>query len=568
SIVAIGAPIAPALSAPSTGTWYSASTVNSIVFSWIDNSSNETGFSIQVDNNADFSSPEYSYSTAANRTTYTALGLSDAVCNYWRVGAFNAVDASWSSAWSFQVDTTAAWAEYITISGADYVCGTTIQSYWVNSVTKPFYVTWKAVDNFSIQADKVAFGGRQYLIANSTGVAWINQPNTFIPGAIPTGWTLNTTADGGEAAESGSSRICWFTFSGKSTAESYPLNIRGRIFDAVGNDSGLISDGVTRYVRADYTSPSMPVPSSPATGGTVSLYSAVSLQWNAATDAGSGISGYSLLVDDDPGFASPLVNQSVPGASWSSATAWALGNYFWRVQATDNVGIPSGWTSAWSFAVDLIDTPVGHASQGLSYVIFTWLDSYADEDGFVLKNGADSQIAVVAANTTTYSAGGLAENSRFTLKIRAYNLAGTSAPLWGMAFTSISSPTGMTFYAATGTTITLGYQGSLANLGLKSSAVEYTNKVALESSGWRTGGWNHGGLVPNTSYTYEVRARNGDGDATGWTSNNSCYTTLGGMPGGVVVEYDNGGNQGIFTAGGTGVSAAATDIQLRKNIGT
>jgi photosystem II stability/assembly factor-like uncharacterized protein len=70
------------------------------------------------------------------------------------------------------------------------------------------------------------------------------------------------------------------------------------------------------------------------------------LDWSDAVDFGSGIQGYQIQISNTEDFAIKLVD-SQAGPSNYSATL-NEGTYFWRVQAIDRAGNPSGWPTTLS----------------------------------------------------------------------------------------------------------------------------------------------------------------------------------------------------------------------------
>ncbi|MBA3044448.1 hypothetical protein FP804_04860, partial [archaeon] len=96
-------PPAPTSLLPSNDTWINTSTPT---FNWsnvIDDTSGLANYTIQVDNNMDFSSPEYTATVAANSTISSVL--TDGIY-YWRVRAVdNASNAGdWSEIWIIKID--------------------------------------------------------------------------------------------------------------------------------------------------------------------------------------------------------------------------------------------------------------------------------------------------------------------------------------------------------------------------------------------------------------------------------------------------------------------------------
>jgi predicted phage tail protein len=81
-------------------------TKRSVVLSWTDNSTNESGFSIQRATNAAFTTGLNTSTVTANAITVTQTGLSKATTYYFRIRANNAVGSSaWVNATPFPIVT-------------------------------------------------------------------------------------------------------------------------------------------------------------------------------------------------------------------------------------------------------------------------------------------------------------------------------------------------------------------------------------------------------------------------------------------------------------------------------
>jgi predicted phage tail protein len=81
-------------------------TKRSVVLTWTDNSTNETGFTIQRATNAAFTTGLNTSTVAANATTVTQTGLSKATTYYFRIRANNSVGSSaWVNAIQFPIVT-------------------------------------------------------------------------------------------------------------------------------------------------------------------------------------------------------------------------------------------------------------------------------------------------------------------------------------------------------------------------------------------------------------------------------------------------------------------------------
>lgn len=151
--------------------------------------------------------------------------------------------------------------------------------------------------------------------------------------------------------------------------------------------------------------------------------------------------------------------------------------------------------------------------------------------------------------STTYTDYGLSVNTQYGYKVKARD--GCSTPNVGSdstiayAYTLINTPTGCTAGNATATTIDLAATGSLPNITQGLSGTLFATTGGEWTGSWRTGLTTDTatGLTPNTSYTFHVKARNGDGIATGWSSGTATLRTLAAQP--VALAYGPVSCQGI-----------------------
>ncbi|WXG43812.1 MAG: ATPase domain-containing protein [Promethearchaeati archaeon SRVP18_Atabeyarchaeia-1] len=128
----------------------------------------------------------------------------------------------------------------------------------------------------------------------------------------------------------------------------YPLTVNG--WDLAGNNNMT-----SMIVYVDNTPPTAPTLIYPNNGEEFNVTTLTSpLQWQAASDFGSGVDHYILQLDTSPLFSSAnLRTISVPGVNYSIPVASPLydGNWSWRVSAVDRVGNPGGYSSPRSFQV-------------------------------------------------------------------------------------------------------------------------------------------------------------------------------------------------------------------------
>ena len=139
---------------------------------------------------------------------------------------------------------------------------------------------------------------------------------------------------------------------------------------------------------------------------------------------------------------------------------------------------------------------------------------------------------------TTYTDAGLTANTSYTYRVKARDSAATPNETGYSAnattATWIETPTGVSFGEVTANSIVLNAGGPLSNLTTGSSGVYFDSTTAGGDGGINA--WvqvptdTATGLTPNTSYTFQVKARNLNGVETAY-SPTASKTTLANVPG-------------------------------------
>ena len=274
-------------------------TVNgsSVALDWADAADATSGvkqYDVQVDNNSNFSTPEYSASPVASNAT--ASNLADGTY-YWRVRTQDNSGnySTWSSGSNFIVDTT---APTVPSTLSRTVNGSSVALDWADATDAT-----SGVKQYEFQVDN-----------NSNFSSNEKSGNTA---------TSNTNATG-------------------LTDGSYYWRVR--TVDNSGNYSNWTTGS---SFTVDITAPTAPSTLTRNVTG-----NSIALDWADATDATSGVKQYELQVDNNSDF---LSNEKSGTAVVSNASVSSItdGNYYWRVRTVDNFGNYSGWSQGSSFTVDI-----------------------------------------------------------------------------------------------------------------------------------------------------------------------------------------------------------------------
>ena len=308
------------------------------------NAGDTVGYQIQIDNDANFSSPVADYTwpgAAANPNTVT-YNVSSALADgtyYWRVRARDGTGA------------TSAWAEDsngFAGSGADFVVNADVcvpdapadPPSWSCNPDDTVTIVWDwapgtGADNYDLQVDNESGFSAPFVFSQSVGIVLqYTTPNLPSP-ATYYGKVRAVTAGGacgGTSAWSSVSVVPVACVGGGNQAPSTPSNLTQ-------------SPGAEGSTTGDTTPDFTFTLSDPNSGDTV---------------------GYQIQIDNDANFSSPVADYTWLGSTtnprtvtYNVSSALANGSYYWRVRTVDG----SGATSSWG------DDNNGFAGSGADFVV-------------------------------------------------------------------------------------------------------------------------------------------------------------------------------------------------------
>jgi parallel beta-helix repeat protein len=270
-------------------------------------------------------------------------------------------------------------------------------------------------------------------------------------------------------------------------------------------------------------------PAAPSGLGASSISSTqINLSWT--NNAGTATA---VLVErsTNGGSFTQIVSLAATATTYSDTGLSAGTLYTYRVRA-NNGGTYSSYSSTASATTagpPAAPSGLSATTASSSQINLSWTDNSNNETGFLVERSPDgvtfTQIASLAANTTSYSDTGLAASTQYTYRVRAANASGdsayssvasaaTSAP----AVVPPAAPSGLSATMANSSQINLSWTDNSNNetgflIERSANGVTFTQIASLAAD---ITSYSNTGLAASTEYTYRVRATNAAG--------NSAYT--------------------------------------------
>ncbi len=306
-----------------------------------------------------------------------------------------------------------------------------------------------------------------------------------------------------------------FAVTGLAPNIAYSMTVRAK--DAAGNESVSTSLSVTTNDIPDTQAPTIPS----GLAASAITTSSFTLSWNASTD-NVAVTGYDVYNGAVKVNTSNITATTFNITGLSPNTAYSM-----TVKAKDAPGNESTSTPLSVTTNDIPDTqaptiPSGLAASAITTSSFT-LSWNASTDN-VAVTGYDVYNGAVKVNTsnitaTTFNITGLSPNTAYSMTVRAKDAAGnesTSAPL-SVTTNDIpdtqapSVPTGLAASAITTSSFTLSWNASTDNIAVTGYDV-YNGAVKVNTSNITATTFNITGLLPNTSYSMTVKAKDAAGN--------------------------------------------------------
>ncbi|SDS43056.1 S8 family serine peptidase [Opitutus sp. GAS368] len=294
------------------------------------------------------------------------------------------------------------------------------------------------------------------------------------------------------------------------------------------------------YRALGVVTPPPTVPAAPSNlSATATSSSAINLTWtNNATNA----QGNTVERSTDNATFTQIASLAAGTTSYSDTGLTASTTYYYRVRAFNSAG-NSAYSNTASAATQSPPPTIPAAPSNLSAtatsssaINLTWTDNTNNEDGFRVERSTDNttftQVASLAANSTSYSDTGLAASTTYYYRVRAFNSAGNSgysntasATTQAPPPTVPAAPSNLSASATSSSAINLTWTNNATNA--QGNTVERSTDNAtftqIASLAAGTTSYSDTGLTASTTYYYRVRAFNSAGNSA--YSNTASATT-------------------------------------------
>lgn len=173
-------------------------------------------------------------------------------------------------------------------------------------------------------------------------------------------------------------------------------------------------------------------------------------------------------------------------------------------------------------------TATSHSDISTSTIAWTWTDNATAETRYDIHDAAHASVAgctSLGVNSQTCTETGLSTNTQYVRHPNVTDANGNTDGPTTSVYTSQNTPTEVQVSSATSTSINVTVAGTFPNPTAGSSGIYIQENVTASNSSWQTGTtWSKTGLTPNTEYSFQAKARNGDAVETSLTSTLLAYT--------------------------------------------
>ncbi len=435
-----------------------ATSTTQINLSWVDASTNETGFQVERSTTSGTGFVLIT-TTAANAVSFSNTGLTANTRCFYRVRSVNAVGTSVPTAEASALTSAPAAPTTLTAIAAS---STQVNLTWVDASTS----------ETGFQIERSLTSGSGFSLVSTAAANATSFSNT--------GLTANTV---------------------------YFYRVRAI--------NGSITSGYAPQATASTSAPL------PPTTLSASAFSStqINLTW---VDASNNETGFQVERSTTSGSGYTLVSTTAANAtSFSNTGLTANTSYFYRVRAINAVGSSNNTPEfATSTTTPVIPTTLAAVVSSTTQINLTWVDASNNETGFQIERSTTSGsgftlINTTAANATAFSNTGLTAGTRYFYRIRSTNGVGSSLNTpEAVAVANLVAPTALTATPVSQTQVNLTWTDASSNetgFQIERSLTAGAGFALVTTTAANATSFSNTGLTAGTQYFYRVRAINNSG---------------------------------------------------------
>jgi autotransporter-associated beta strand protein len=567
-----GATTAVTIPAAPSGLTATAASSSEIDLSWTNNATNQTGFQIDQATSSDFTQNLITVTVGANATTYAATGLALGTTYYYQVRATNSAgNSANSSPASATTETTAA----ISVPDAGFEQATVgqITNDPSGTLTAPVTAT---IPGWNLTITPTTYDGGTYNGYAPFAQIFTSDPSSGDYMASDEG-NQHLSFNGGELFNNYPWVFGWPGYGiipGQTDQVASAASLATSVAGATYTATIAVADPLWQTV--DHQTFAQEVAAAAYEGNPTAAQVAASGVWiatpqfqlnivangqivgsatlaaatQASTEAGTAVAAgqwYTLTAT----WVAPASGESISLQAIASQIAEGAYNLGHSITSAEGPDLFTSTCASFDDATLTVSTPIGTpaAPSGLmataassSEIDLSWTNNATNQTGFQIDQATSSDFSqnlttvTVGANATSYRATGLAAGTAYYYRVHAINGNGQSADTATASATTQSTtpiaPSGLTATAASSSEINLSWTNNATNqTGFQidqATSSDFTQNLTTVTVGANATTYSAMGLSAGTTYYYQVRAVNSNGNSA--NSSPASATTLATIP--------------------------------------